>query len=140
MSIKSDVLSYRIPRGYMIVCSSCENDADNPQTNIKYGFSKNETQITRDLLNLLAYGKVGSNLYDPGPTELARLEYAVQEIADKHQVELSEAFTWREFLEDYTRGLQGNSESFYTREVTKVQIYYVPFDVEFPNVTDQFAQ
>jgi len=28
MSIKSDVLSYHIPRGYMIVCRSSENVTD----------------------------------------------------------------------------------------------------------------
>ena len=40
MSIESDVLSYRIPRGYMIVCSSWENDGDHFKTNVVGGLTK----------------------------------------------------------------------------------------------------
>ena len=77
MSIKSDVLSYRIPRGYMIVCHNSENDGDYSQTKVLGGLTKEVAQFKYDLLCLLSSEEVGGNLYEPTSQELERLEDAV---------------------------------------------------------------
>ena len=142
MSIKSDVLSYRsIPRGYMIVCRSSENDNDYLQTNVLGGLTKEVAQFKYDLLCLLRSGEPGGNLYEPTSQELERLEDAVCSVIDYYGDDIVGVdYSWDEVLFNVTTELGGTSETYYTRLVDDVQIYYVPFDVEFPNVTDQFAQ
>lgn len=141
MSIKSDVLSYRIPRGYMIVCHSSENDSDYPQTNVLCGLTKEAAQFKCDLLCLLRSEEVGGNLYEPTSQELERLQSAVIEVMDRYGLfDKDKFYYWEDVLHDETTKLVGTSETYYTRLVDDVQIYYVPFDVAFPNVTDQFTQ
>lgn len=141
MSIESDVLSYHIPCGYMIVCHSSENDGDYSQTNILGGLTKEAAQFKYDLLYLLRYEEVGGNLYEPTSQELERLEDAVCSVIDHYGDDIvGVGYSWDEVLFNETTKLVGTSETYYTRLVDDVQIYYVPFDVEFPNVTDQFAQ
>ena len=139
MSIESDLLSYRIPRGYMIVCSSSENDNDYSQTNVLSGLTKEVAQFKYDLLCLLRSGEVGGNLYEPTIQELERLQSAVTEVMGHHGLfDKDDLSYWEDVLHDETTKLVGTSETYYTRLVDDVQIYYIPFDVEFPNVTDQF--
>ena len=141
MSIKNDVLSYRIPRGYMIVCHSSENIGDYSQTNILGGLTKEVAQFKYDLLCLLRSGEVGGNLYEPSIRELKRLEDAVCSVIDCYGDDIvGVGYSWDEVLFNETTELVGTSETYYTRLVDDVQIYYVERDVEFPNVTDQFAQ
>ena len=140
MSIESDVLSYRIPRGYMIVCRSSENDNDYSQTNVLGGLTKEVAQFKYDLLCLLRYGEVGGNLYEPTIQELERLRSAVYSVIDYYGDDIvGVGYSWDEVLFNETTELAGTSETYYTRLVDDVQIYYIPFDVEFPNVTDQFT-
>ena len=141
MSIKSNVLSYRIPRGYMIVCNSCENDGDHSQTSVVGGLTKESAQFKYDLLCLLRSGEPGGNLYKPTRQELKRLEDAVCSVIDYYGDDIvGVGYSWDEVLFNETTELVGTSETYYTRLVDDVQIYYVPFDVEFPNVPGQFAQ
>lgn len=141
MSIESDVLSYRIPHGYMIVCRSSENDNDYSQTNVLGGLTKEVAQFKYDLLCLLRSEEVGENLYEPTIKELERLQSAVIEVMGHHGLfDKDDLYYWEDVLHDETTKLVGTSETYYTRLVDDVQIYYIPFDVEFPNVTDQFAQ
>ena len=137
MSIKSDVLSYSLPRGYMIVCSSCENDGDHFQINAVGGLTKEVAQFKYDLLCLLRSGEVWGNLYEPTSQELERLQSAVIEVMGHHGLfDKDDLYYWEDVLHDETTKLVGASETYYTRLVDDVQIYYIPFDVEFPNVTD----
>lgn len=138
MSIKSDVLSYRIPRGYMIVCSSWENDGDHSQTNVVGGLTKESAQLKYDLLNAITDSGC-ENIYEPYDLELEPLKNAVLEVANKHNCSIDANRGWEGFMWDEVRDLHGRAE-FYIRCIADVQIYYVPFDVEFPNVTGQFAQ
>ena len=137
MSIKSDVLSYRIPRGYMIVCSSWENDGDHSQTNVVGGLTKESAQLKYDLLNAITDSGC-ENIYEPCDLELEPLKNAVLEVANKHDCPIDANRGCEGFMWDEVRDLHGCAE-FYTRCIDDVQIYYVPFDVEFPNVTDQFT-
>ena len=82
MSIKSDVLSYRIPRGYMIVCSSWENDGDHSQTNAVGGLTEESAQLKYDLLNAITDSGC-ENIYEPCDLELEPLKNAVLEVANK---------------------------------------------------------
>ena len=138
MSIKSDVLSYRIPRGYMIVCSSWENDGDHSQTNVVGGLTKESAQLKYDLLNAITDSGC-ENIYEPDEFELGPLKNAVLEVANKHGCTIDTELGWECFMWEEVIDLHGRAE-FYIRCIADVQIYYVPFDVEFPNVTDQFAQ
>jgi hypothetical protein len=138
MSIKSDVLSYRIPRGYMIVCSSWENDGDHSQTNVVGGLTKESAQLKYDLLNAITDSGC-ENIYEPDEFELGSLKNAVLEVANNHGRVIDTELGWECFMWEEVIDLHGRAE-FYTRCIADVQIYYVPFDVEFPNVTDQFAQ
>ena len=138
MSIESDVLSYRIPRGYMIVCSSWENDWDHSQTNVVGGLTKESAQLKYDLLNAITDSGC-ENMYSPNESELGPLKNAVLEVANNHGRVIDTELDWDSFMWEEVRDLHGRAE-FYTRCIEDVQIYYVPFDVEFPNVTDQFAQ
>ena len=138
MSIENDVLSYRIPRGYMIVCSSWENDGDHYQTNVVGGLTKESTQLKYDLLNAITDSGC-ENIYEPDALKLEPLKNAVLEVASNHGCVIDAELGWEFFMWEEVRDLHGRAE-FYTRCIADVQIYYVPFDVEFPNVTDQFAQ
>ena len=138
MSIESDVLSYRIPRGYMIVCRSSENDGDYLQTNVVGGLTKESAQLKYDLLNEITDSGC-ENIRETHYLELEPLKHAVLEVANKHGCVLgTEVGAWDSFLWQEVLTLHGCAE-FYTRCIDDVQIYYVPFDVEFPNVTDQFT-
>lgn len=138
MSIKSDVLSYRIPRGYMIVCSSWENDGDHSQTNVVGGLTKESAQLKYDLLNTITDSGC-ENIHSQNESELGPLKNAVLEVASNHGCVIDDELGWECFMWEEVIDLHGRAE-FYTRCIADVQIYYVPFDVEFPNVTDQFAQ
>ena len=137
MSIKIDVLSYRIPRGYMIVCSSWENDGDHYQTNVVGGLTKESAQLKYDLLNAITDSGC-ENIYEPDALKLEPLKNAVLEVASNHGCVIDAELGWEFFMWEDVRDLHGRAE-FYTRCIADVQIYYVPFDVEFPNVTDQFT-
>lgn len=137
MSIKSDVLSYRIPRGYMIVCSSWENDGDHSQTNVVGGLTKESAHLKYDLLNAITDSGC-ENIYEPDDLKLEPLKNTVLEVANKHGYIIA-TVDWDSFMWGEVLNLHGQAD-FYTRCIADVQIYYVPFDVEFPNVTDQFAQ
>ena len=138
MSIESDVLSYRIPRGYMIVCSSWENDWDHYQTNVVGVLTKESAQLKYDLLNAITNSGC-ENIYEYDALKLEPLKNAVLEVANNHGYVIDTELGWDSFMWEEVRDLHGRAE-FYTRCIEDVQIYYVPFDVEFPNVTDQFAQ
>ena len=97
--------------------------------------------IKSDVLCLLRFGEPGENLYEPTSQELERLEDAVCSVIDYYGDDnVGVGYSWDEVLFNETTELVGTSETYYTRLVDDVQIYYVQFDVEFPNVTDQFAQ
>ena len=138
MSIESDVLSYRIPRGYMIVCSSWENDWDHYQTNVVGGLTKESAKLKYDLLNAITNSGC-ENIYEHDALKLEPLKNAVLEVANNHGYVIDTELGWDSFMWEEVRDLHGCAE-FYTRCIDDVQIYYVQFDVEFPNVTDQFAQ
>ena len=138
MSIESDVLSYGVPPGYMIECSSWENDGDHFKTRVIEGLTKESAQLKYDLLNAITNSGC-ENTYEYNEFELGPLKNAVLEVANKHGCVIDTELGWESFMWEEVRDLLGQAE-FYIRCIDDVQIYYVPFDVEFPNVTDQFAQ
>ena len=138
MSYKSDATPYSIPQGWMIVCQSWENDADNWQTNTEYGLTEEQAKLKCDLLALLHPDSEHSNLYEPGINELEGLANSIAEVATKYGYQLDEDTS--RFWEKCVSRLQGSpSEGFYTRVAEDVKVFYVPFTVEFPNVTDKFV-
>ena len=96
MSIESDVLSYRIPRGYMIVCRSSENDGDCSQTNVLGGLTKDVAQLKCDLLNAITDSGC-ENIYEPDALKLEPLKSAVLEVANKHGYIIA-AVDWDSFM------------------------------------------
>ena len=131
MSINGE---YSIKPGYMIVCDSCENDGDHLQTNIVSGLTKEQVSLKIDLLNAISDSGC-DNLYEPDETELLSLQSAVEGVMSSHGVVTDgcwETFLWGEVID-----LQGKAE-FYTRSIDSLKVFYVPFAVEFPDVTDQF--
>ena len=96
MSIKSDVLSYRIPCGYMIVCSSWENDGDHYQTNVVGGLTKESAQLKYDLLNAITNSGC-ENIYEHDALKLEPLKNAVLEVANNHGYVIDTELGWERY-------------------------------------------
>ena len=141
-----DAIPLRIEQGYMICVHTWENDGDNPQEKQLEGLTQPHAKLVFNLISILQ-GSLG-NEYEPSEGYCRRLARAVRLVVEHTQndldVQLVKGLPDKDddyvldFFFDMTTDLTGSGE-FYTRKVKDVKVFYVPFAVEFPDVTDQFT-
>lgn len=145
-------MSEKIPVGYWFKVFSWENDWDVTRTVNIYGLTKEKAQLYYDIAMLLhddAIPRLGNREYDEeihGPIVRALLVKHQDTLKKMWDIELDFSdeinetdeeigYTFNEIVHD----LVGSSESYdYNRVVEWVKIFDVPFEVEYPDVTEQF--
>lgn len=144
-------MSEKIPVGYWIQVFSWENDWDVTRTVNIYGLTKEKAQLYYDVAMLLhddTKPRLGNREYNEeihGPIIRALLVkykdtlkemWGVEEDLDfENETNEEIGYTFNEI----SSNLVGSSENYdYNRVVEWVKIFDVPFEVEYPDVTEQF--
>lgn len=131
-----------INAGYRMTVVSWEGDADNYNTIIQDGMSKEDVSFYVDLLKLIDRKNNGKNdfgnMYEPSDEEFDRFGKALVPIFKKHGREYDEEdphYTGGDFISDFT----GYSDHYFTRVVDKITVEYVPIAIELKDVTKEFV-
>jgi hypothetical protein len=149
-------MSNSIKAGYRIAVTSWENDADNYRTIIKDGYTFEQMQVICELLshmgsrsNVPKSAKQFGNMYEPRSGDVESLTEFWREFLAKHAVVAKALeFTPEDDIDDddlfYQFGeivgeFTGSGE-FFTRVAESFTVEYVPQDITFEDVTDQFSQ
>lgn len=130
-----------IKAGYRLTVTSWENDADNYNTVVVDGLTKDQVELAVDFIKLVAKSSCNhkgyyGNMYDPDDGEIAQFDAAITEVLKKHNIE-------EEYPLDYARELYwdyGLASEFYTRVAEKVVVEFVPQDIEISEVTTEFIK
>lgn len=127
-----------IPAGYRLTVTSWENDADNYNTKVVEGLSKEECQFQADFCKALKhstdYKNRICNFYEPSDVEVARLVKVWIDLLQKYNLN-PDSYDMNETLN--TLGL-GCSGDFYTRVCESYKVEYTPIDIVFEDVSEQF--
>lgn len=143
-----------IPAGYRITTTTWENDADNYNTEILEGQTKEQVQFYVALAKLFGSSSNSEhdigNLYEPVEAELAKVAEVSRELFAKFPAVLQEFAELKlEDLDDLNTacntlfemasniGAAGSSE-FYTRVVSSQKIEFIPQDIILQDVTEVF--
>ena len=143
-----------IKKGYRITVNSWENDSDNWQIITQDGYTKNQMQFIVDMLKLLEDDEV-SNCYDPSEDQLNEIGEKVRDeimVSIGTGTDVNEAMIDlgvildleddnREVAYAYSYMMQpfiGSSEDWFLRTMDSYTIEYVPEDIEFQDVTNEF--
>lgn len=132
-----------IKAGYRLTVVSWENDADNYRTVVTPGLSRELITFYVKLCKLLQYSKdyrTGiCNLYMPNEVQKARLKVALlttRSLLSSDSYQSDEHFLDFAMESLYDLGLRG--EDFLTRVCESFIVEYLPEDVTFKNVTQEF--
>lgn len=141
-----------IHSGYRLTVKSWENDADNYNTVVLTGLSKDDMlfyacilkafEHTQDYKNRLC------NLYDPSDEEMARLSKFSRELFarfpamlegfDPEFTDMSDDDNAHDCLLEVLCDLGLSGTEFHTRVVASWSVEYIPEEVKFEDVTEQF--
>jgi len=139
--------NFVIRQGYMIQVYSWENDLDVTRTITLDGLDEKQADMYYDIAMLLKNG-LGNNCMSPSHIP------AVREVMVRHAETVAGIFgdetvvddiqgndeSLTELFSELVYELVGSSENYdIYRVVESINVYEIPFTVEFKNVTEQFS-
>jgi hypothetical protein len=129
-----------IPKGYRITVVSWENDADNYNTKVESGLTKEEVAFKIDLCKALKHDGGVGNMYQPSDSELEFARQILKAVLVKHS-EADEGDPTDEAADtafDYLYDLGLSGGEFFTRVCESYKVEFVPTDIYIEDVTKEF--